>query len=251
MKKAFPILLVLVILLTLALCGCEKKAEEPKMSAEISDGSFVIQIPVADSGLNWVADDMAQDDSVVKLSSADVVDDAFIARYDAAGDGKATVRVLHYVGIACDELHAWDLSVENGAVTEASEGTDTYAPPEAEQDSQLSGEWLEEETQFTQMTIEKNVERGWNVIITSPMTHGAYIFKATVYYDCDLDAFVYDKGKFFDLPLDTESELGEAFVMGTVGSFSLRGNGDDVKLIWTNDDGPVDSITFVRAEIDD
>ena len=73
----------------------------------------------------------------------------------------------------------------------------------------------------------------------SPLTHGAYIFKTTVYYDCEALGFVYDKGKFWDAPTDGDAELGEARTAGTVGSFAIGFEGDtpeSATLTWHDDE---------------
>ena len=112
------------------------------------------------------------------------------------------------------------------------------------------GEWLEQETQFTSLSVEKNPARGWDVEAVSPLTHGAYIFKTTIYYDCERDSFVYDKGKFWEVPItesDEEAELGEAKIAGATGSFALGGDSaDNITLTWHNDENGED-IIFARA----
>ena len=250
MKKWLTILLAIAI----GAIGFAALADEAEAGAEINtlieEGSFVVQIDAGDD-LGWIADDMAQDDSVVKLAFEDTLEGTYVARYEPTGDGDVTVRVLHYIGIACDHVLSWDLHVEGGAVQEVTGGGEALAPDEAEQDPYLSGEWLQAETQFAQMTVEKNPERGWDVEIASPMTHGAYIFKTTIYYDCDLDGFVYDKGKFWDLPItdsDEEVELGEAAVAGTTGLFTFSGDEENLLLTWVDDHDPENEITFERAE---
>ena len=155
MKKQIVILMTLALLL----CGMAARAEtDPaasgtEISCQIVEGSYVIRIDDPEGDLGWIADDMAQDASVVKLFDAGLVGDTFVVRYDPVGDGKVTVGVRHYTGIACDEAHTFDLYVENGAVTESTGGSYAASPDEAEQDPCLSGEWMESETQFTQMTI--------------------------------------------------------------------------------------------------
>lgn len=242
----------LILALSLLACGVSALTEESSVNCLIEEGSFIIQIDDPEGDLGWVADDMAQDDSVVKLYDADLIEDTFVVRYDPVGDGDVTVGVRHFTGIACDEAHTFDLHVENGAVTESTGGSYTASPDEAEQDPFLSGEWLERETQFTQMTVEKNQARGWDVEVVSPMTHGAYIFKATVYYDCELDTFVYDKGKFWDVPItDSEEapELGEAKLAGCTGSFTLGGDSvEGATLTWYSDVAPEESVVFERAD---
>ena len=252
MKK----MIALVLILMLALCGLAATAEandETKINCLIEDGSFIIQIDDPEGDLGWVADDMAQDDSVVKLYDADLVEDTFVVRYDPVGDGDVTVGVRHYTGIACDELHTFDLHVENGAVTESTGGSTAASPDEAVQDPYLSGRWQEQETQFSELDIAKNEARGWDVEIHAPLTHGAYVFKATVCYDCKLDAFVYDKGKFWDVPItdgEDEGELGEAKIAGATGSFTLGGTEEALTLTWYNDQSPEASVVFEKAAAD-
>lgn len=257
MKKIISMLLVLILALAgvaaLAETAGEPDAveEEQTINTLIEAGSFIIQIPVDYKGMNWVADDMAQDDSVVTLYEADVIEDTFVARYDPVGDGDMTVGVRHYAGIACDELFTWDLHVEGGAVTEVIGGSHVASPEEYEIDPYTTGEWIEQDTEITQMTVEKNVESGWNVEIAAPLTHGAYIFKATIYYDCDREAFVYDKGKFWDAPItdsDAEVDLGEAKIAGATGSFAFGGDSiENATLTWHDDDSEETDIVFVRA----
>ena len=112
-------------------------------------------------------------------------------------------------------------------VTECTGGSATMSPAEEENDPWICGEWAERDTQFTTLKVEKNPERGWDVEAVSPLTHGAYIFKTTVYYDCEVLGFVYDKGKFWDAPTDGDAELGEARTAGTIGSFapSIKSSG--------------------------
>ena len=250
MKKLFAILLILA----LALCGATACAEagEAAIECAIEDGSYVIRIPDPSGDLGWVADDMAQDDSVVKLDGAELVDGAFVVRYAPVGDGDVSVHVRHYTGIACDQLYGWDLKVQDGAVLESTGGFYTASPNTAEQDEFLAGEWLEDGTQFAQMTVAMNESgRGWDVEVVSPMTHGAYVFKTTIYYDCELDAFVYDKGKFWEVPVtDSEGdvELGEAAVAGTCGSFTLEADGQDLLLTWYDDQSPEGAVLFRRFD---
>ena len=247
MKK----LIAVFAMLTLLLCGVASHGETAEAGASIKclieNGSYVIRVE-SGNGLGWIADDMAQDDSVVKLGRAESLDGAFVARYDPVGDGDATVSIRHYTGIACDEAHTFDLRVENGAVTESTGGSFTASPDETEQDPYLCGEWLESETQFTRMTIAKNEGRGWDVEITSPLTHGAYVFKTTIYYDCDLDSLVYDKGKFWDAPIaDAENpELGEAKIAGSTGAFTFTGDDQKLCLTWHDDQQPEQQILFER-----
>ena len=119
---------------------------------------------------------------------------------------------------------------------------------EADMDQYLSGEWLEVDTEFTQMTITRNEAQGWDVEIASPLTHGAYIFKTTIQYDDDQQCFTYDKGKFWDVPITEEEnpELGEAVIAGTIGTFTFAG--DDLILTWVDDSQPERKVRFERAD---
>ena len=252
MKKLFAMILTVALLV----CGISALAEEAESDALevnclIDEGAFVIQIPVEDGDMSWVADDMAQDDSVVSLYYSDVLEDTFVARYEPTGDGDVTVGVRHYYNaFACDEAMTWDLHVEDGEVKEVTGGSHTASPAEEDQDPYLSGEWLELDTQFTQMTISKGEYMGWDVEIASPMTHGAYIFKTTIYYDCELNAFVYDKGKFWDVPItdgEDDAPLGEAKIAGTTGRFIFTGDDQDLQLSWYDDTFEGEEIFFERV----
>lgn len=123
-------------------------------------------------------------------------------------------------------------------------------PTEVEQDW-IVGDWTECETQFTEMTVEKNRVVGWDVVIASPLTHGAYIFKTTIYYDAESDSFVYDKGKYWDVPITDsydEGDLGEAKIAGTVGSFALVPDEQAPRLIWVDSQNPDAEVVFERVE---
>lgn len=246
MKK----ILTLILTLCLALCGLAAMAEQPDVSNEIVDGSYVIHIADPTGDLGWLADDMSQDDSVVKLSKAELEGDQYVVQYDPTGDGEVTVAVRHYTGIACDQVMTFDLSVKDQAVVEVLGGSNVTSPDPADQDPYLIGDWMDE-NQFTQMTIEKNpAGYAWDVEIVSPMTHGAYIFKTTIYYDCELDSFVYDKGKYWEVPItdsDEEADLGEATLAGTTGSFTFAGDEANPQLNWYDDSRPEETIVFLRA----
>ena len=121
---------------------------------------------------------------------------------------------------------------------------------EEAQGPDLSGEWMEAETQFARMTVEKNPESGWDIEITSPLTHGAYVFKTTIRYDGGLNGYTYDKGKFWDVPVTAEEnpELGEAKIAGTAGIFTLEGGEEAPVLKWHDDQNPDVEVIFERAD---
>ena len=111
----------------------------------------------------------------------------------------------------------------------------------------LSGEWAEADTQFTRMTVEKNPESGWDIEIVSPLTHDAYIFKATIRYDDAQYCFSYNEGNFWDVPItdsNEEPELGEAKVAGTNGTFTFTGDPGNLILSWEDDSHPDEVLDF-------
>ena len=243
-----------VLLLALLLCGVTALAEadDAIVRGEIVDGSYIIHIPDAEGDLGWLADEMAQDDSVVKLASADLIEDEFVIQYDPTGDGDVTVSARHYTGIACDRMYTWDLAVADGAIAEVTGGSYTESPDPCLSDPYLIGEWQTEDG-MAAMTIEKNPSgRAWDVEIVGAASHGGWVFKTTIYYDCDLNSFVYGKGKFWDVPItDSEepAELGEAKLAGTWGTFTFTGDPSDLRLSWYDEERPEEPMDFQREAV--
>ena len=248
MKRLFAIMLIAALGLTgFALAD---EADGKRINTLIEDGNFIIQVDVSDSDLAWDAYDMAQDDSVVRLDYSDILEDTFVARYAPVGDGDVTVGVRHFTGIACDETMTWNLHVEDGAVQDVTGGSHAKALSDADYDPWLLGAWQEKDTQFARMTIEKNPTRGWDVVIVSPVSHGAYVFKTSVLYDCELDSFVYDKGKYWDIDgeYDESASLGEARTAGTLGSFAFEGDEEHPFIRWYDAERPDETLVFERAD---
>ena len=248
MKKILMFVLVLCLAAGMAAIAFAESADNTEIKCELTNGSYVIRISLAENDEGWYADEMLDNASVVKLGSAEKQDGCFVVRYDPVADGTATVSVRHYYcASACDQAHTWDLVVKDGKIEECVGGSYTANPAEEEQDPFISGEWLEKDTQFTKMTVTKNEARGWDVEAVSPMTHGAYIFKATVQYDCYLDAFVYDKGKFFNLPLEG-NDLGEPTAAGATGSLKLEADEENnLSLVWAKDEAPEEAVRFEKS----
>lgn len=249
MKKPFAMMLTAALLL----CTVAALAEEtkPEVRGEIVDGSYVIRIPDETGDLGWLADEMAQDDSVVKLARAELESGEFVVQYDPTGDGDVAVHVRHYTGIACDEYYGWDLSVKDGAVAEVTGGSCTASPDPDVFDPCLIGEYNSADG-MAAMTVTKNEGgRAWDVEINGAASHGGYVFKTTVYYDCELDRFVYDKGKTWNVEITDSEEapaLGEAAVAGQTGSFHFTGKPDDMMLTWVDDADALNSIDFQRVD---
>ena len=245
MKK----MIALILIALMSLAGVTALAEGTSINCLINEGSYVIQIDDPEGNLGWVA--ASEDESIVNLYDADLIEDTFVARFDPVADGEATVSMKHYTGIACDEMHTFDLVIKDGAVTESAGGSYTASPDPIEQDPYLIGGWDAQDGGV--MVITKNPGgRAWDVEITSPLTHGAYTFMTTIYYDCDLDAFVYDKGKFWEVPIteDVNDELGEAKIDGTVGTFTFTGDPENLILTWKDDQHPDEAVDFLRQPSD-
>ena len=102
------------------------------------------------------------------------------------------------------------------------------------------------------MTIGKNPGgQAWDVEIVTAQSQGGYVFKATIYYDCELNCFVYDKGKYWEASItdsDEAPELGEAKIAGTTGSFTFTGDPENLILDWYDDQREGESVEYLRAE---
>jgi len=251
MKKMIAILMAAALCLTgFSMAESVPADGNDKFNTLIEDGEFIIQVD-SKGDLAWLADDMAQDPTVVELAFMDTIEDTFVARYAPTGDGDVTVGVRHYSGIACDELMTWDLHVEDGAVQEVIGGSHAVTIMDGQMDEAMLGEWLEKDTQYTSMTIEKNPTRGYDIAIVSPVSHGAYVFKTSVLFDCEMNSFVYDKGKFWDIDGNYEegTVLGEARTAGTTGSFAFSDDAGSV-LEWHDDVvNSHESIRFTRDAV--
>lgn len=248
MKKIFVIIMAAALLLCAAALA---EAPVNEVKCDIVDGSYVIRIPNENGDLGWMANEMAQDDTVVKLARAEQEGDDFVVQYDPTGDGEMHVDVRHYVGIACDEYYTWDLVVKDGAVVEVTDGSYTASPNPEIFDSTLIGEY-ESADGMAAMTVTKNEGgRAWDVEINGAMSQGGYVFKTTIYYDCELNRFVYDKGKTWNVPITDSEEapvLGEAAVAGQSGAFYFTGDPADMILTWLRDEDSMNTVDFQRKD---
>ena len=233
MKKFAAILLILAVL---ALCVANSEVTGI-IGNELRDGSYSFNIPIAEADDDSWRAAILSGENVVKLASEAVQNGAFQARFDPIADGEATIAAQHFTGIACDHAITWELTVSDGAVKDIRFISDVEAPS-----MDVAGEWREAKSQFTVMSIAQNSEKGWNIEIISPLTHGAYIFKVTAYYDCALNAFVYDDGAFYDVPISDEEnpELGTPVNVGTAGNLRFDGN----RLIWQDSSRSDDRVIF-------
>lgn len=248
-KRLFS--LVLIVMMIAILISTAALAErETAIKGEFVNGSYVIRIPVSEDDNGWYADEVAGDAPVVKLVGPRMEDGCFVVQYDPLRDGEVTVSVRHfYCDIACDQAHTWDLAVRDGEIQEVTGGSYTAVSSEEEVSPFLVGQWVQKDAQFTQMTITKNSEMGWDMEIVSPLTHGAYKMTATIYQDCYKDAFLYGQGMRYELPTDyTENmDLGEPDTVTPAGSFQLGGTEDALTLTWTVEDMSEEAIVFERV----
>lgn len=252
MKKVIAMLMVAA----LALMGCafaETAQDENAINALIDEGSFVVQIPVAENDEGWVADDMAQDDTILKLYDADVIEDTFVARYDPAGDGEMGVTVRHMDGDVCDRFVYWVVTVKDGAVQSFVEEARGEAPDEKALDAIVSGEWQINDNIMAGMTIAKNEGKGWSMQIATAYPN-VYVFQADLFYDCELDQLVYTSGRVYQSEITNSPEvvLGELLNEDAGGSLRIVKTDDgETRLVWHNELSPEEDAMFYRPEGDD
>ena len=230
----------------------EEAAEAGTIRGEIADGRYMLSVSVAaeDAG-EWQADVLAQETAVVSLESAEVRDGVYTAVFAPVSDGAQTVVLRHYTGIACDQLNTFDLKVRDGKVEEVTGGSHTGSPLSAELDPYISGPWYQKDTQLMQLTLTANADNGWNLELVSPMTHGAYCYTATVYFDCELEALVFQDGAMYDLQADG-TPMAEPRVTdghGRIELIPIDSENLELALTWYADHAPEDEeIVFIRVK---
>ena len=252
MKKLLLTLTVLTVMFSCTFALAEAP-ERPLFTGSLENGCYILRIALdpADSG-EWNAEKISPDHSAVELSGTERTGDTLTVRYLPVQDGKATVCLRHFSGPVCDQMHGIDLLVKDGKITEATGGFYTASPGDEDLSGVLCGDWLEETTQFSVLTVRKNENGGWTAEIVSPMTHGAYLFRAQIRYDCEQEALVYTDGAFYDIPITGETEApepGEPSVSGAKGCFRMSQNdAGKVVLTWINELSPDENIRYVTAE---
>lgn len=220
------------------------------IQGEIQDGIYVLRVlHASDASGKWRADSTAQDESVIRLSSAQIDGGDYVARYSPTGDGTATIALRHYNEHACDQVHGFDLLVRDGQIREVTGGYVLLSPLDSDLDPILSGTWLEDSTQFTTLTLSMRENGGWDGEITSPMTHGAYTWKATLYFECDPEGLVYRDACATHL-LPDSSEPGSPMSTGSSGTLQYATDASgDIALLWPAQDNPEHrDILFVRSK---
>lgn len=250
MKKLIAMLLVAA----LALMGCAfaqtSQEENSPVNALIEQGSFIVQIDVEAGDEGWVADDMTQDDTVLKLYDADVIEDTFVARYDPVGDGDICVTVRHMDNGVCDRAYSWDVSVVDGAARDIVAHPEIVAPDEAALTPMIAGEWQINDNIMAGMTIAKKDGEGWALQIATAYP-GVYVFQADLFYDCELDAFVYTGGKVYRSEITNTPGvvLGEQMTDDASGSLKVVIADDGAILLnWHNGLSPDEDALFYRSD---
>lgn len=238
MKRGLSVLLAMMLALTMGLAAAEDAGagSGDQISGHIEDGAYVLSVQVdpEDPGA-WSPDEMAQDDSVVRLVSAGTEGGVMTLRYEPVGDGQITVALRHTNWVACDRMYTLDLTVKDGKVQEVSGGSYTASPADEELDAAIAGEWLEDETQFHSLYLTLRPEGGWDAEIAAPMTHGGWILRAVVYFDCELNALMYNDGTLYDLIPGEETQEQVASIE-LEGAIYLGGTEEDIKLTWFDGD---------------
>ena len=232
MMKHFGYLIILVLALCVAAAAGEG-TEAAQVSGNIEDGAYVLSVKLnPDDAGEWRADEMVQDSSVVRLAFSGMEDGVFTVRYEPVGDGSASVYLRHFNHYnTCDRMLGFDLFVKEGKVQEVTGGSETGSPAEEDQDPYFSGEWLEKDTQFIMLDVTKNIGDGWQIEIMSPVSHGSWIIRATAYFDCDYDAFVYADGVKYDI-LPDDGTPGEETEKELWGTIRFAGTEEGLQLIW-------------------
>ena len=249
MKKLIAMLLVAA----LALMGCafaETAEEESPINVMIAEGSFIVQIKVEDGDEGWVASDMSQDDTVLKLYNAEVIEDTFVARYDPVGDGTMCVTVKHMDGDVCDKAYRWDVTVVDGATKDIVALPELVAPDEATLTPLIAGEWQINDNIIAGMTITKNDGKGWALQIATAYP-GVYVFQADLFYDCERDTFVYTGGKVYKSEITNTPKvvLGDLMSEDAGGSLRIVKTDDgETRLVWHNELSPEEDAQFYRLE---
>ena len=245
MRKTISMLLALAMLLTACAALAEgEEAAQSRITGNIAEGCYelTVRLDPEDRG-EWRAEESANG-SAVKLAGATAENGVLTVRYEPAEDGEASVILAHYTEHqTCDQMFSFTLRVEGGKVQEVSNGSVQIAPAEEELAQHFSGEWLEKGTQFTRLDVTKQIGDGWEVEITSPISHGAWVIRATAYYDILRDAFAYQDGVKYDLIPGDETQMKEAET-GRQGMLKFDGTTENLQLVW-EDAG--ETVTFERA----
>lgn len=254
-KSILRTLLTALLALNLIVsCAMAETAPMSQIAGEVDaeSGFYLVRIHTTrEDASNWAA--LIEEDAAVALDGAEENDEGLTIRIAPVEDGEAVVGLAHMKDGVCVELHELTLPVKDGKIQEPTGGSYTASPSDEELAAVLEGEWIEAETQFTAMDIARAENGGFDVTIVSPVTHGAYVIKAVARYDCQSDALVYSEGQVYEAPI-TEAEtsdVGPLVSEDAMGTLAFEGTSEeDLRIVWTNAQDPVNSVIFERAAAD-
>ena len=232
MRKWLTLAVALMVALTTAFAIADD-AQGTNLTGAVEDGLYVVRVPADDEPGEWNADRMADEAGVVTLISALEADGVFTVKVAPGRDGDATVYLRHMNGGVCDQLHGFDLHVENGEISTTG-GSYTASPDADDLIPYLCREWTEKDTQFTALTIHRNLLEGnFDAEMTSPVSHCAWVVRAHIAYDCEADALVYTDGARYELGGDGVS--AEASATGLTGTLTMTGSEEQLQLVWSDE----------------
>ena len=220
------------------------------MEARVDEGRFCLYIPMDefDEGY-WTLP--LQDESVVRLVSERMTQDGYRAELAPVADGDIDLRFMHMDGIACVEYYDYALTVKDGEIQEPGEAAHGEAIDEWDQDEQMADHW-EDPSGLAVMDIAKN-GKGYDVEIVAADASGAHVWTMTVYYDCELEAYVYDNGARYatEITDSEDADLGEAEYRGQGGKlyFEAQADGEQALRWFENGDEAEKPLCFVKVRV--
>jgi hypothetical protein len=153
-------------------------------------------------------------------------------------------------GNVCDKAYSWDVRVVDGAARDIVAHPELVAPDEATLTPMIAGEWQINDNIMAGMTITKNEGKGWALQIATAYP-GVYVFQADLFYDCELDTFVYTGGKVYKSEITNTPKvvLGELLNEDAGGSLRIVKTDDgETRLVWHNELSPEEDAQFYRLE---
>jgi hypothetical protein len=155
-------------------------------------------------------------------------------------------------GDVCDRAYSWDVRVVDGAARNIVAHPELVTPDEATLTPMIAGEWQINDNIMAGMTITKNEGKGWALQIATAYP-GVYVFQADLFYDCELDSFVYTGGKVYKSEITNSPKvvLGDLINEDAGGSLRVVKSDDgEVRLEWHNELSPEEDALFHRIEDD-
>ena len=112
----------------------------------------------------------------------------------------------------------------------------------------FSGEWLEKDSQFTVVDVTKRIGDGWDVEISSPVSHGAWVIRATAAYDAGMEGLLYENGVKYDLIPDENGTQEKEAATGLWGVLRFTGTEEAPELGWLGTE-ELGEVYFERTEL--